>query len=687
MILNLHKIKNKNVYYNGFITIFVSVVLTCIIAIVLVLTEGARMRACKLYYRIANNCALDSMFSLYHLPLWEYYHLFGIEFKDEQMLKDEFYNFLKVHSEDENGAQITNWFTAKLKKNNVSLKLETLTEKSNFIDEISDFTKISLIGKTIDFLGSNINLENTSEIEKLGDILKTTFKNVTDTSATESKQLAEVFKEYNIEKELSSLNIKLTNISKNISKTNDQIRNIKSSKTYTTFNAYARDIINSITILDASIDKFLDELSKTNEKLKVLKDKFEIDKISLSNDGIEIINKQLSSYQEALDICLEKNGVIKTIRSEAGDLNNLLLSIIEEIEDFIESIRDLDSSEKAKAKKEFNEYIKEIAQSIDFLTYFDFNQGIDEGEKNKFTNLIDKINNGLINLVLQDCDSISKNNVIYSNHTLDKISDNTSLTEKMLLNEYSFEHFNYYGKNIIDKKDVNTKSKRLEAEYLISNKNSDYEAIKECINELFLIRSGLNLIYLYTNPDSFSNAMSYASLIAPSAPLLIPVIQFTLLLAWSSAQSIVDLRSLYKGYRVPVMHTDDTFTLSLSNVLNILTEDFTKDNDNGLNYKDYLRILLYTKSLLGQKDIFVRIINLIEFNIRNNLPDKENMQKNFNFENLSYKLDTESVYKASHVFSKVNFLNLFNFNSWQDTYDIKIETTNSYANSILKETS
>ena len=135
------------------------------------------MRACKLYYRIANNCAVDSMFSLYHLPLWEYYHLLGIEFKDEEMLKDEYYNFLKVHNQDENGSPIDNWFPARLEKSSVSLNLETLIDKSNFTDEINDYTKIALVGKTVDFLGSNISINEASDIDKLSNILKTAFKN------------------------------------------------------------------------------------------------------------------------------------------------------------------------------------------------------------------------------------------------------------------------------------------------------------------------------------------------------------------------------------------------------------------------------------------------------------------------------------------------------------------------------
>lgn len=678
--------RNKNGYINcdAFITIFVSVTLTCIIAIILVLTEGARMRACKLYYRIANNCAVDSMFSLYHLPLWEYYHLLGIEFKDEEMLKDEYYNFLKVHNQDENGSPTSNWFPARLEKSSVSLNLETLIDKSNFTDEINDYTKIALVGNTVDFLGSNISINEASDIDKLGNILKTAFKNVTNTSATESKQLAKVSNEYNLEKELSHLNILLTNISTNISIANEKIRKIQSAKTYNTFNALAGDIVSSINLINNSINKFLAELTKTKDKLNNLINKFQIDKISLSNDGIIIIEEQLSSYQNALDICLENNGVIETIGMETSQLNSFLLSMQEEIKDFIESIKELDSKEKSEAKKEFNEYIRDVAESIEELTYFDFNQGINEEEKKKFNNLIDTINNGLISLILKDHNNIPKVEIKYPNHNIDKISDSTSLIDKVILNEYCFEHFNYCKKEIIDKINVNTKSKRYEAEYLISGKNSDYESIKECINELFLMRLGLNLIYLYTNIESRNEAFSLASFIAPSAPLLVPVIQFTLLLAWGSAQTVIDLRNLYSGNRVPIMHSNDTFSLTLKGSLEVLSSDVTDNNDSGLNYKDYLRILLYTKCLAEQKEVFRRIINLIEHNIKSNLPNTDQQQANFNFKNLGYKLQTESTYKAAHIFSKLNLLNLFNFNLWQENYEIKIATTNSYANSILK---
>ena len=678
------RVFKKYNYTSGFITIFVSVVLTCIIAIILVLTEGARMRASKLYYRIANNCAIDSMFSLYHLPLWKYYHLLGIEFKDEIMLKDEFYNYLKVHSEDENGKLYDNWFPAKLMKDKIVLSQEQLIYKTNLISEICDFTKLALLGKSIDFIATKIDISNESDLEKMGDVIKYAFKSVTDTSAMESKKLASISKEYSMEKELSSLNILLTNISKTIKNANNEITTIRSCTSYTSFNVHAKTLLSNINSIYQSVNVFLNELKATDEKLKKLIEKFQIDKLSLSNDGITIVSNQLQSYKDALDNCLSKNGIIDTINSEASDLKDFLNSIIEEIEDFIESIKDLEGSEKTAAKKEFNKYIKEVAKDIEYLTNFDFDQKINETEKNKYTNLIDLINNNLVNYILSQSSDIPKISISYNDPPLSEISEDTSLLEKVLLNEYSFEHLNYYNKMQIDKTKAYSSSKRYEIEYLLSGKSSDFDAVKECINELFLIRSGLNLIYLYTDSASRQEALSLASTIAPAAPLLVPVIQFSLLFAWSSAQSIVDLRTLYNCGRVPIMHTSDTFTLSISNVLDVLTMENEFSSDSGLNYKDYLRILLYTRCLLDQKEIYKRLINIIEYNIKNNMPNKDELQDNFNFNNLSYKLDTSSTYETHYIFSNLNFLNMFPFSKWKGTYEIKIETTNSYANSILK---
>lgn len=680
-------IKNKKhleIELDGFITIFVSVILVCIISIILVLTEGARMRASKLYYRIANNCAIDSMLSLYHLPLWNNYHLLGLEFKDEEMLRDEFYNYLKVHSEDKDGTLIENWFPAKLSKDNTKLSVEQIIENKNLLINISDYTKFSLIGKSINFLSKQVNVNNESELSSIGDILKSAFYNISSTSPSESKQLSKLTKEYNLEKELVSLNKLLTNISKTIYTANEQIKQLQRSKNYNSFLQNAKQAISNINSIYDSIDKFINKLEVTNKKLSDYYEKFESDKLSLSTDGIAIIEEHLKAYKEALDNCTDQDSIISTIFTETSQLKSLLEQVIDEIEDFIENLADMDSSESSDAKKEFNEYIKEVSEEIELLTYFNFDQNVNEEEKSKYLNVLEIINNGIIDLILPSGYNIPKSNVNYNEHDLKNINDNTTLIDKALINIYLFDHYNYFNKDLIDKTKTKSGSKRLEIEHIISNKNSDYESIKECLNELFLIRSGMNLLYLYSSPQKMSEALNIASFIAPAAPLLVPVIKTSLLLVWSSAQAIHDLKNLLNCGKVPVMHTDDTFTLSLTGVITALKSDFTPNDDTGLNYKDYLCILLYVKSLFNQTDIYKRMINIIEYNIKNNLSNLNDMQNNFDFSKLAFKIKTKSTYKTKYLFSNLHIMNQFNLNKFNGNYEINYESIGSYENSILR---
>ena len=676
--------KINHIELDGVITIFISVILICIISIVLVLTEGARMRASKLYYRIANNCAMDSMLSLYHLPLWENYHIFGLEYNNEEMLKDEFYSFLKVHSEDNDGSLIENWFPAILVKDKISLSVEQVIEKKNLLSEINDYTKLSLIGKGIDFLSKQIDIKNESDIENLSNILKSAFDNVASTSPNESKQLSKLTKEYNLEKELVSLNKLLTNISKTIKTANEQIKQLQGSRNYTSFLQHAKQVITNINSIYDSVNKFLVEIDITNNKLDKYYEKFETDKLSLSPDGIAIIEEHLSTYKKALDNCTNQNSVIDQIFDETDNLKNLLTGVIEEIEDFISSLSDMDSSEKADAKKEFNEYIKEVAEEIELLTYFNFDQNVNEEEKNKYLNILEIINNGFIDLILPKDNKISKSDVNYSYHDLSKLDDTTSLIDKSLINIYTFDHYNYYNRTLIDGNTPYSKSTRLEIEHLISSKNSDYDSIKECLNELFLIRSGMNLLYLYSSYEKRTEAFNIASIIAPAAPLLVPVIEASLLLVWASARAIIDLKNLLNCGKVPVIHTDETFALSLSGVINVFKNNFEVNDEHGLNYRDYLRILFYVKCLLYQKDIYTRMINLIEYNIKNNLPNEKHKQNNFNFTKLAYKINTKSTYKTKYIFSNLNIMSQFNLNKFDGTYELNFESSNSYENSILR---
>ena len=94
-------------------------------------------------------------------------------------------------------------------------------------------------------------------------------------------------------------------------------------------------------------------------------------------------------------------------------------------------------------------------------------------------------------------------------------------------------------------------------------------------------------------------------------------------------------RVLLAGGKVDIMKTDDTWMMSLDNLMNKDIKNNTKQSDSGYTYKQYLQFMLYLKN---EETVIVRMMDLIE----------EKMHKlgytGFAMKNCIYSLDTTSSY-------------------------------------------
>jgi len=75
-----YKLFTKNVTskFKGSITVFLSLILMLIMALLCTVIEGARINAAKVHFRRAFSTALDSALAGYYAPLWDEYHVFGL---------------------------------------------------------------------------------------------------------------------------------------------------------------------------------------------------------------------------------------------------------------------------------------------------------------------------------------------------------------------------------------------------------------------------------------------------------------------------------------------------------------------------------------------------------------------------------------------------------------------------------
>lgn len=187
-----------------------------------------------------------------------------------------------------------------------------------------------------------------------------------------------------------------------------------------------------------------------------------------------------------------------------------------------------------------------------------------------------------------------------------------STMSKLFFGEYVLEQFG----NAVNPQSGGTLT--YETEYIIAGKDSDQENLETVAKRLLMLRLASNYAYLLSDAakQAEAEAMALALASAVLLPVLTIVIKQALLLAWAYGEGIMDLRALLSGKKVPLFKTAQSWQLQLTNLLTLGTgEDTgeTMDTQNGMPYKEYLRMLLF----LNKKETStMRALDRVEENLR-----------------------------------------------------------------------
>lgn len=182
--------------------------------------------------------------------------------------------------------------------------------------------------------------------------------------------------------------------------------------------------------------------------------------------------------------------------------------------------------------------------------------------------------------------------------------------DDLLFNEYLLMHFGNA---------VNSKADRAldyEIEYILSGKESDRNNLEITAYKLLALREGANYLYLLSDETKVAEAESLglALAILLLEPEVSDIMAQIILLAWAYGESLLDLRDLFDGYRVPIVKTAASFKLELINITDVFFQDYKRCEDPlALDYAAYLRILL---SLNGKNKNVKRSMDMIEATLR-----------------------------------------------------------------------
>ena len=185
-----------------------------------------------------------------------------------------------------------------------------------------------------------------------------------------------------------------------------------------------------------------------------------------------------------------------------------------------------------------------------------------------------------------------------------------SLTEELAFREYLMEKCGNY----LEPKENGALDYQME--YLIGGKSSDKENLRFVVNRLLLLRETANFMYLMQDnaKQAEAEAMAAALAVVIFFPELKDLIKLSILIAWSYAESVNDVRILLGGGKVPILKDSGSWNLGLKNALNLnLPNAGQSGGQEGLSYQMYLRLLL---AFTDKYDRNFRFMDVLEMDIR-----------------------------------------------------------------------
>jgi len=155
-----------------------------------------------------------------------------------------------------------------------------------------------------------------------------------------------------------------------------------------------------------------------------------------------------------------------------------------------------------------------------------------------------------------------------------------------------------------------------EVEYLLIGRSNEYKNVNGTRNYILSLRSVLNMVHLLTDSEKRAEIEALAGMIGG---ILMPgigngIFFGIILTAWSLGEAIVDYQVLVEGGKIPLLKSKESWRVDLSAILSLDIPDAEDNPGEGMNYEQYLRVMLYT---VDQAKLLGRIQNMLVLNHQN----------------------------------------------------------------------
>ena len=184
-----------------------------------------------------------------------------------------------------------------------------------------------------------------------------------------------------------------------------------------------------------------------------------------------------------------------------------------------------------------------------------------------------------------------------------------------------------------------------ELEYCIAGKDTDAKNLEKVVKELLLLREVGNFATIMQDGKKQSLALEMATAAVGFTGIvpLIEAVKLGILLAWSYIESVLDVRSLLAGGKVPLMKKPSDWKSDVALGKEALKQEAKKtEEEDGWDYREYLLLLL---ALVREHTLVNRAMDVVEQNIR-----LQAGETNFRMDQQIYHIQAEGLYVAAPLF-------------------------------------
>lgn len=631
---------------DGAVTIFLSLILVCVSALLCGLVESARTAGVRFYLQTAADSCLDSVFSEYNNALWDKYRLLLRDYGSDEMLMDRCKLYLDPY--------VKNSGIYALKDPEIVVEdRKCVTDDGGawLEKEITSFMKYKIAG---DVLVAN-------DPQKLWEKVKEaqSMKSITQDYGEQSKQAVRV------EKGLKRINESL----KGQKSAKEEALFAAQSQSSSTARAKMEEILEQVHRMKSLSKKYAKEQEKFNQKMQTIKGEHSEDWGQLSGENQGRLEGELSSYDSYDEESRQRQVLVQTAIDEDLALEESVKELIEKAS-WIEAQEDEEDEEE---EHDYSEDYEELAEGIANLNIPELGSklGVEQEDRaDQLERLLNLLRGDVLSLVIPiDC-TVSQaswstqswpSNVARTART----QPEPSFIDTLLIDEYATDFFPDFTDHIDD-------DCSYELEYIVNGRNSDAKNLELTLIKILAIREGLNYVHILMDQQKMSQVHELAMAIAGMfcIPALVGVISALIIGVWALAESITDLQDLLKGEEVSLYKNASEWKVELNALFSMEKEGVKaekKENILGLNYEGYIKLILFVQD--GEKKDY-RMMDLIQSHIAAT-------DSSFAMKNMLYGTKVTVRAKSKRVFSNLGIAR-GSFSGLSPEYGLHVDGVKAY---------